>query len=69
MSTLEVPVLRLRKRRAPEQESVLDLGDGKSPERRRADARRAQYEHQKRLLEVGGAEPLIADPQAHKSDL
>ncbi len=48
---------------------MLDLGDGKSPERRRADARRAQYEHQKRLLEVGGAEPLIADLQADKSDL
>ena len=38
-------MLRLRKRRPPEQEHVLDLGDGKSPERRRADARRAHYEH------------------------
>ena len=62
-------MLRLRKRRAPEQELVLDLGDGKSPERRRADARKAHYEHQKRLLEVGGAGPSIAGPHAHRSDL
>ena len=48
---------------------MLDLGDGKSPERRRADARRAHYEHQKRLLEVGGAEPLSAGVRADKSDL
>jgi hypothetical protein len=60
-------VLRLRRRRAPEQELVLDLGDGKSPERRRADARRAHYEHQKRLLEVGGAEQLVATLRADKS--
>jgi hypothetical protein len=54
-------VLRLRRRRAPEQsELVLDFGDGKSPERRRADARRAHYEHQKRLLEVKDVEQLIA---------
>jgi hypothetical protein len=59
-------VLRLRRRRAPEQELVLDLGDGKSPERRRADARRAHYEHQKRLLEVGGAEQLVATLRADK---
>jgi hypothetical protein len=52
-------VLRLRRHRAPEQEFVLDLGDGKSPERRRADARKAHYEHQKRLLEIGGAGPLM----------
>jgi hypothetical protein len=39
---------------------VLDFGDGKSPERRRADARRAHYEHQKRLLEVKDVEQLIA---------
>jgi hypothetical protein len=39
---------------------VLDLGDGKTPERRRADARRAQYEHHKRLLEVKDVERLIA---------
>jgi hypothetical protein len=39
---------------------VLDLGDGKSPERRRADARRAQYEHQRRLLEIKNLEQLIA---------
>ena len=45
-------MLRLRRHRVPEQEFVLDLGDGKTPERRRADARRAQYEHHKRLLEV-----------------
>jgi hypothetical protein len=45
---------------------VLDLGDGKSPERRRADARRAHYEHQKRLLEVGGAEQLVATLRADK---
>jgi uncharacterized protein (DUF1786 family) len=53
-------VLRLRRHRAPEQELVLDLGDGKSPERRRADARRAQYEHHKRLLEVKDVEQLIS---------
>jgi hypothetical protein len=39
---------------------VLDFGDGKSPERRRADARRAHYEHQKRLLEVKDVEQLIS---------
>ncbi|MEP6909682.1 MAG: hypothetical protein ABI896_04520 [Actinomycetota bacterium] len=39
---------------------MLDLGDGKSPERRRADARRAHYEHQKRLLEVKDVEQIIA---------
>jgi hypothetical protein len=60
-------VLRLRRRRAPEQELVLDLGDGKSPERRRADARRAHYEHQKRLLEIGGAEQLLETLRADKA--
>jgi hypothetical protein len=46
-------VLRLRRQRSPERsEEALDFGDGKSPERRRADARRAHYEHQHRLLEV-----------------
>jgi hypothetical protein len=39
---------------------VLDFGDGKSPQRRRADARRAHYEHQRRLLEVKDLEQLIA---------
>jgi hypothetical protein len=53
-------VLRLRRRRAPEPTYVLDFGDGKSPERRRADARRAHYEHQKRLLEVKDVEQLIS---------
>jgi hypothetical protein len=53
-------VLRLRRHRAPEEPYVLDLGDGKSPERRRADARRAHYEHQKRLLEVKDVQQLIA---------
>ena len=54
-------MLRLRRRRSPElDELVLDLGDGKSPERRRADARRAHYEHQKRLLEVKDVEQLIS---------
>jgi hypothetical protein len=53
-------VLRLKRHRAPEEPYVLDLGDGKSPERRRADARRAHYEHQKRLLEVKDVEQLIA---------
>ena len=61
-------MLRLRKHRAPEEPDVLDFGDGKSPERRRADARRAHYEHQKRLLEVGGAEPLTAGLLGHKSE-
>ena len=37
----------------------LDLGDGKSPERRRADARRAHYEHQRRLLEVKDVQQLM----------
>ncbi len=61
-------MLRLRRHRAPEQsELVLDLGDGKSPERRRADARRAQYEHQKRLLEVKDVEQLIATLNAGRS--
>jgi hypothetical protein len=55
-------VLRLRRRRrAPEpNEEVVDFGDGKSPQRRRADARRAHYEHQRRLLEVKDVEQLIA---------
>ena len=53
-------MLRLRRHRAPEERYVLDLGDGKSPERRRADARRAQYEHRKRLLEVKDVELLIS---------
>jgi hypothetical protein len=53
-------VLRLKRRRAPEEPDVLDLGDGKSPGRRRADAGRAHYEHQKRLLEVKDVEQLIA---------
>jgi hypothetical protein len=42
---------------------MLDLGDGKSPERRRADARRARYEHHRRLLEVGSVQELIATHQ------
>ena len=53
-------MLRLRRHRAPEEPDVLDFGDGKSPERRRADARRAHYEHQKRLLEVKDVEQLIS---------
>lgn len=57
-------MLRLRRHRAPEQEFVLDLGDGKTPERRRADARRAQYEHHKRLLEVKNVEQLISEIHA-----
>jgi hypothetical protein len=60
-------VLRLRRHRAPEQEFVLDLGDGKTPERRRADARRAQYEHRKRLLEVKNVEQLISTLHAGES--
>lgn len=38
---------------------MLDFGDGKSPQRRRADARKAHYEHQRRLLEVKDLEQLI----------
>jgi hypothetical protein len=53
-------VLRLRRHRAPEEPVFLDLGDGKSPERRRADARRAHYEHQRRLLEVKDVEQMIS---------
>lgn len=58
-------MLRFRRHRAPAKTDVLDLGDGKSPERRRADARRAHYEHQRRLLEVKGLEQLIST--LHKS--
>ena len=53
-------MLRLRRHRPPTEPYVLDLGDGKSPERRRADARRAHYEHHKRLLEVKDVEKIIA---------
>ena len=60
-------MLRLRRHRAPEQPDFLDLGDGKSPERRRADARRAHYEHQRRLLEVKNVEQLISSIQLEKS--
>jgi hypothetical protein len=60
-------VLRLRRHRAPEAPNFLDLGDGKSPERRRADARRAHYEHQRRLLEVKDVEQLISTLQLEKS--
>jgi hypothetical protein len=60
-------VLRRRRHRAPAQPDFLDLGDGKSPERRRADARRAHYEHQRRLLEVKDVEQLMASIQLEKS--
>jgi len=60
-------VLRLRRHRAPAEPDFLDLGDGKSPERRRADARRAHYEHQRRLLEVKDVEQLMATIQLEKS--
>jgi len=59
-------VLR-RRHRAPAQPDFLDLGDGKSPERRRADARRAHYEHQRRLLEVKNVEQLISSINVEKS--
>ena len=60
-------MLRLRRHRAPVKPDFLDLGDGKSPERRRADARRAHYEHQRRLLEVKGVEQLMATLTLEKS--
>jgi len=60
-------VLRLRRHRAPVKPDFLDLGDGKSPERRRADARRAHYEHQRRLLEVKGVEQLMATMHLDKA--
>ena len=60
-------MFRLRRHRAPEQPDFLDFGDGKSPERRRADARRAHYEHQRRLLEVKNVEQLISTLQLEKS--
>jgi hypothetical protein len=60
-------VLRLRRHRAPEHPGFLDLGDGKSPERRRADARRAHYEHQRRLLEVKGVQQLMSTLTLEKS--
>ena len=46
---------------------MLDLGDGKSPERRRADARSAHYEHQRRLLEIKNLEQLMATLTHEKS--
>ena len=60
-------MLRLRRHRAPEQPDFLDLGDGKSPERRRADARRAHYEHQRRLLEIKNLEQLMTTLTHEKS--
>ncbi len=53
-------MFRLRRHPTVDSPPSLDLGDGKSPERRRADARRAHYEHQRRLLEVKGVEQLLA---------
>jgi hypothetical protein len=60
-------VLRFRRHRSPVQPDFLDLGDGKSPERRRADARRANYEHRRRLLEVKSVEQLITTLTLEKS--
>jgi hypothetical protein len=60
-------MLRLRKHRASQEPKFLDLGDGKSPERRRADARRASYEHHKRLLEVKNVEQLLSTLHVDKS--
>jgi hypothetical protein len=57
----------LRRHRAPQEPVFLDLGDGKSPERRRADARRAHYEHQRRLLEVKDVEQLISTLHLEKA--
>jgi hypothetical protein len=57
----------LRRHRPPEEPVILDLGDGKSPERRRADARRAHYEHQRRLLEVKDVEQLISTLHLEKA--
>ena len=60
-------MLRLKRHRAPEEPTFLDFGDGKSPEVRRAEARRAHYEHQKRLLEVKDVEQLITTLHLGKS--
>ena len=60
-------MLRFRRHRAPQEPDVLDLGDGKSPERRRADARRAHYEHQRRLLEIKNLEQLMTTLTHEKS--
>ncbi len=60
-------MLRFRRQRVPQQPDVLDLGDGKSPERRRADARRAHYEHQRRLLEIKNLEQLMTTLTHEKS--
>lgn len=60
-------MLRLRRHRAPAPPHFLDLGDGKSPERRRADARRAHYEHQRRLLEVKDVEQLMTTLRLEKA--
>jgi len=61
-------VLRRRRHKTQaQQQDFLDFGDGKSPERRRADARRAHYEHQRRLLEVKDVEQLMSSIQVEKS--
>ena len=60
-------MIRFIRHRAPQQPDFLDLGDGKSPERRRADARRAHYEHQRRLLEIKNLEQLMATLTHEKS--
>ena len=55
-------MLRLKRNRRPPEQSdeAVDFGDGKSPARRRADARRAHYEHQHRLLEVKALEEQMS---------
>ena len=60
-------MLRRRRHRAQPQPNFLDLGDGKLPERRRADARRAHYEHQRRLLEVKDVQQIMTSIQLDKS--
>jgi len=60
-------VFRSRRHKASQQPNFLDFGDGKSPERRRADARRAHYEHQRRLLEVQDVTQLMASIRVDKA--
>ena len=60
-------MLRRRRHRAPEKPVDLDLGDGKSPERRRADARRAHYEHQQAVYSRSRASSSSLMQQPEKS--
>ncbi|TMK78363.1 MAG: hypothetical protein E6G45_06910 [Actinobacteria bacterium] len=51
---------KFRHSRGREEHHVLPFCDGKSPEVRKAEARRAQYEHRQRILAVPELEKLFA---------